>query len=66
MSDYSEHGAEPVEDAAVEDPPTESEVKEAQERHHPRQAATAQRGDAAQNVDALRRDDDADDGSGDS
>jgi hypothetical protein len=41
MSDYSEHGAIPVEDAAVDDPPTEEEVRRAQERKHPDQAATA-------------------------
>jgi hypothetical protein len=41
MSDYGESGAEPVEDAAVEDPPTEAEVAEAQERDHPDQARTA-------------------------
>jgi hypothetical protein len=32
MSDYSEQGAVPVEDAAVDDPPTESEVREAHRR----------------------------------
>lgn len=41
MSDYSEHGAIPVEDAAVDDPPTEAEVIEAQKEHFPEQAATA-------------------------
>jgi len=41
MSDYSEHGAIPVEDAAVSDPPTEEEVRHAQERRHPEQAASA-------------------------
>jgi len=30
MTDYTEHGAIPVEDAAVDDPPTEAEVREAQ------------------------------------
>lgn len=40
MSDYSEHGAQPVEDAAVDDPPTEEEVREEQERKYPEQAAT--------------------------
>src|SRR5690606_10499363 len=45
MSDYSEHGTEPVEDAAVADPPTEEEVRAAQERDHPDQAATALHGD---------------------
>lgn len=41
MSDYSEHGAVPVEDAVVDDPPTEGEVRRAQERNHPDQAASA-------------------------
>ena len=41
MTDYSEHGAIPVEDTAVDDPPTESEVREAQQRNYPEQAATA-------------------------
>lgn len=41
MSDYSEHGAIPVEDAAVEHPPTEEDVREAQERNYPEQAASA-------------------------
>lgn len=41
MSDYSESGATPVEDAAVDDPPTEEEVREAQERDFPEQAETA-------------------------
>jgi hypothetical protein len=45
MSDYSERGAQPVEDAAVEDPPTVEEVKAAQRRNHPEQAATARHGD---------------------
>jgi hypothetical protein len=44
MSDYSETGAQPVVDAAVEDPPTEDEVREAQEREHPDQAATRDEG----------------------
>ena len=41
MSDYSEQGAIPVEDAAVEEPPTVDEVLEAQRRNHPEQAATS-------------------------
>jgi hypothetical protein len=41
MTDYTEHGAEPVDDAAVDDPPTEEEVRAAQEREYPEQAATA-------------------------
>ena len=32
MSDYSEHGAVPIEDAAVEDPPTVEEVLAEQRR----------------------------------
>lgn len=40
MSDYSESGAQPVDDAAVADPPTEEEVRDAQERNYPGQAAT--------------------------
>jgi hypothetical protein len=40
MSDYSEHGTEPVDDAVTPDPPTEAEVREAQERKYPEQAAT--------------------------
>jgi hypothetical protein len=41
MSDYSETGAAPVEDAATDDPPTEQEVREAQEREYPEQAETS-------------------------
>lgn len=41
MTDYSEEGAVPVDDAAVDDPPTEEEVREAQERDFPDQAETA-------------------------
>jgi hypothetical protein len=41
MSDYSESGAAPVEDAAVEDPPTVEEVLEQQRREYPEQARTA-------------------------
>jgi hypothetical protein len=44
MSDYSEHGALPVEDGVGEYLPTEQEVQEAQEREYPEQAATAQHG----------------------
>ena len=40
MSDYTERGAEPVVDAAVEHPPTVNELMAAQERDDPRQAAT--------------------------
>lgn len=38
MSDYSEHGAIPVEDAATDDPPTVDEVLERQRKEHPEQA----------------------------
>jgi hypothetical protein len=41
MSDYNESGTAPVEDAAVEDPPTVEEVLERQRREHPEQAATS-------------------------
>lgn len=44
MSDYSEQGAVPVEDAATDHPPTVDEVAERQEREHPQQAATRQGG----------------------
>jgi len=45
MSDYSEAGAVPVDDAAVENPPTEEEVSAEQERRYPEQAATALHGE---------------------
>jgi hypothetical protein len=41
MSDYSEHGALPVEDAATDDPPTVDEVLGRQRAEHPEQAATS-------------------------
>jgi hypothetical protein len=41
MTDYSEHGAIPVEDAAVPDPPTVDEVLERQRAEHPDQADTS-------------------------
>jgi hypothetical protein len=41
MSDYSEEGALPVEDAATDDPPTVDEVLEEQRREYPDQARTA-------------------------
>lgn len=41
MSDYSEAGAVPVEDAAVDDPPTVDEVLERQRSEYPEQAATS-------------------------
>jgi hypothetical protein len=56
MSDYSEHGTEPVEDAAVSDPPTDAEVRAAQERDYPEQAATAEHGDPRQVLDELEGD----------
>jgi hypothetical protein len=45
MTDYSEQGAVPVEDAVVDDPPTEDEVRDAQDREYPEQAATRQEGE---------------------
>src|SRR5215207_5699330 len=41
MSDYSEQGAVPVEDAVVDDPPTVDEVAARQERQYPEQARTS-------------------------
>jgi hypothetical protein len=41
MTDYSEHGAVPVEDAAVADPPTVDEVLEEQRARYPEQARTS-------------------------
>jgi hypothetical protein len=41
MSDYSEQGAVPVEDAATDDPPTVDEVLARQRAEHPEQAATS-------------------------
>jgi len=41
VSDYTEHGSVPVEDAAVEHPPTVDEVLERQRREYPEQAATS-------------------------
>ena len=46
MSDYSEHGAAPVEDAAVTDPPTVDEVVERQQAEYPAQARTSAFGSA--------------------
>lgn len=37
MSDYGEEGATPVEDAAIEDPPTVAEVAERQREEYPEQ-----------------------------
>jgi len=41
MTDYSEKGAVPVEDAAVVDPPTVDEVRQWQAERFPEQARTA-------------------------
>ncbi len=41
MTDYTEGGAVPVDDAAVDDPPTVDEVLELQRRDFPEQAATS-------------------------
>jgi len=41
MTDHSEHGAVRPDHAAVDDPPTEAEVRERQEREFPEQARTA-------------------------
>jgi hypothetical protein len=45
MTDYSEQGAIPVEDAVADDPPTEDEVRDAQDHEYPEQAATRQEGE---------------------
>jgi hypothetical protein len=41
MSDYSEQGAVPVEDAATDSPPTVDEVAARQEQEYPEQARTS-------------------------
>ena len=41
VTDYSEQGTVPVEDAAVDDPPTVDEVLERQRVEHPEQARTS-------------------------
>ena len=51
MTDYSANGAVPVEDAAVEDPPTVDEVLEEQREKFPEQARTS-----TQQPDAVRED----------
>lgn len=53
MSDYSESGAVPVEDAAVPDPPTVDEVIERQRREYPEQAATSTRQPVADVLEAF-------------
>ncbi len=45
MSDYGETGAQPVEDAAVADPPTVEEVAEEQRRRFPDQADSVVHGE---------------------
>jgi len=52
VTDYSEQGAVPVEDAAVADPPTVDEVLEQQRREHPEQAATSTMRSAPTNEEA--------------
>ena len=47
MTDYTEHGTIPVEDAAVDDPPTVDEVIERQRAEYPDQAASAVHGSPA-------------------
>lgn len=44
MSDWTEDGAVPVDDAAVENPPTVSEVEQHQREVYPDQAATTRHG----------------------
>ena len=44
MSDYSESGAQPIDDAAVDDPPTVDEVRRDQDERYPEQAATRREG----------------------
>jgi hypothetical protein len=56
MTDYSEQGAVPVEDAAVADPPTVDEVLEEQRREHPEQAVTSTMSSAPTNEEAATED----------
>jgi hypothetical protein len=51
VTDYTEHGSVPIEDAAVENPPTVEEVLERQRREHPEQAATSTHQPAAVRAD---------------
>lgn len=44
MTDYSEQGAVPVEDAATDGPPTVDEVLERQRENHPERAASSMMG----------------------
>jgi hypothetical protein len=53
MSDYSESGAIPVEDAAVEHPPTIDDVIQQQRREYPEQAATSTRQPIADVLEAF-------------
>jgi len=41
VTDYTEHGAVPVDDAVVDDPPTVDEVLARQRAEYPEQAATS-------------------------
>jgi hypothetical protein len=41
VTDYSGQGAVPVDDAAVDEPPTVDQVLERQRQEHPEQAASA-------------------------
>ena len=41
MTDYSDHGTVPIDDAATDDPPTVDEVVERQLVEHPEQARTS-------------------------
>jgi 1,4-alpha-glucan branching enzyme len=56
MSDYTEHGAIPVVDAAVDNPPTEAEVRAVQAEQHPAQARTADGRPGAPQADATTHD----------
>ena len=60
MTDYSEEGAIPIDDDAVDDPPTEEEVRAAQQRNYPDQAKTAdgrpgEPGDVGTNRERMQR-----------
>jgi hypothetical protein len=56
MTDYSEQGAVPVEDAAVADPPTVDEVLEEKRRERPEQAVTSTMSSAPTNEEAAKED----------
>jgi hypothetical protein len=53
VSDYTEHGSVPIEDAAVENPPTVDEVLERQREEYPEQAATSTQQPGAHRDDAV-------------